>query len=335
MPVRLVCLLVFIALSAPAFGQTLSGDYRRLLAEAAATQSDEAFAETVDLVARVAEGGAPAVLNTLAEIAPDRLELAENRFIAADIGVPNQMVDADVMPPSPETAEASEEVMAEADDGFALTRPWTGWSGRLSAGLRIDTGNSDQQDYSLGMEVERDLAEWGFEGSIDYAYSESGGVASRDQLQLEARGEREIGDRWSLFLGGEYDQDQLSSFDYTAFVSAGVAYRPAMPENMDWVLRIGPGIRYVSPIAGSAESQFAVDLGSDYEWQITETSRFASETTILIAESARAEQKFAFITALSEAWAVEASWRYRHEFEPLPGFEEGDSRFDISIVREF
>ena len=47
------------------------------------------------------------------------------------------------------------------------------------------------------------------------------------------------------------------------------------------------------------------------------------------------EQKFAFITALSEAWAVEASWRYRHEFEPLPGFEEGDSRFDISIVREF
>ncbi|MEE2525974.1 DUF481 domain-containing protein [Hyphobacterium sp. HN65] len=332
MYLRVLALAVIILSSSPAFGQSLSDDYRRLLAEAAATQSDEGFAETVDLVARVAPGGAPAVLDALAELAPERLTLAENRFIAADIGV-----DQLARLPAPEVEAETETVLAETevDDGFALTRPWAGWSGRLSAGLRVDSGNSDQQDYSLGFEIERDLAEWGFEAGLDYAYSESGGATSRDQLSLDARGERQLGEHWSLFLGGEYDQDQLSSYDFTAFISAGAAYRPDMPENMDWVLRAGPGVRYVSPMAGSAESQLALDLGSDYEWQITETSRFASETTLLIAESSRAEQKFAFITALSEAWAVEASWRYRHEFEPLPGFEEGDSRFDISIVREF
>lgn len=329
---RVLAFATIILFSSPAFGQALSEDYRRLLAEAAATQSDEGFAETVDLIARVAEGGAPAVLDALADIAPDRLELAENRFMAADIGV-NQMAD---LPEIGVEAEAdAETVVAEADDGFMLTRPWAGWSGRLSAGLRVDSGNSDQQDYSLGFEIERELAEWGFEAGLDYAYSESGGATSRDQLSLDARGERELGDHWSLFLGGEFDQDQLSSYDFTAFVSAGAAYRPYLPETIDWVLRAGPGVRYVSPVAGSAESQMALDLGSDFEWQITGTSRFTSETTMLIAESSRAEQKFAFITALSEAWAVEASWRYRHEFEPLPGFEEGDSRFDISIVREF
>lgn len=331
MIIRLLAILSVLAVSAPAFGQALSEDYRRLLAEAAATQGDEGFAETVDLVARVSPGGAPAVLDALAEIAPDRLTLAENRFIAADIGVTQQMVD---LPPQP---AGEENVVADAglDDGKGFLPNLDAWSGRLSAGLRVDSGNSDQQDYSLGLEIERELAEWGFEGGIDYAYSEASGLTSRDQLRVDARGEREIGERWSLFLGGEFDQDQLSSYDYTSFVSAGVAYRPALPENLDWVLRAGPGIRYVSPVTGAAESQFAVDLESDFEWQVTDTSRFAAETALLIAESARAEQTFAFITALNEAWAVEASWRYRHEFEPLPGFEAGDSRFDVSIVREF
>lgn len=333
MYLRIFLVILSLAFAAPAFGQELSGDYQRLLAEAARTQDDAGFAETVDLIARVAPGGAPAVLNALAGIAPNRLSLAENRFLAADVGVTNQLVDL------PETAEppATEplNVAEPADDGFLFLPPLSGWSGRLSAGLRVDSGNSDQQDYSLGLGITRDLAEWGFEADIDYAYSESGGTASRDQLSVDARGERDIGNRFSVFLGGEYDQDQLSSYDFTAFLSAGLAYRPDLPENMDWVLRAGPGIRYVSPVAGPAESQFALDLGSDYEWQLTETSRFASETTLLIAESSRAEQTFAFITALSEAWAIEASWRYRHEFEPLPGFEEADSRFDISVVREF
>jgi putative salt-induced outer membrane protein YdiY len=327
MYLRLSIILLSLAFAGPAFGQTLSEDYRRLLADAATSQDDSGFAETVALLARVAPGGAPSVLNALAEIAPDRLTLAENRFMAADIDVENQLVEA-------ETPSAGSPDVTDDNVGL-LAAPLSGWSGRASAGLRVDTGNSDQQDYTLGLQIVRDLAEWGFEAGVDYAYSEAGGAVSRDQLSLTARGERDIGSRFSLFLGGEYDQDQLSSYEFTSFISAGLAYRPLLADDKSWVLRAGPGIRYVSPVTGAAESQFALDLGSDFEWQITATSRFTSETSLLIAESSRAEQKFAFITALSEAWAVEASWRYRHEFEPLPGFEAGDSRFDISIVREF
>lgn len=334
MYLRISFVILSLAFAAPAFGQALSEDYRRLLAEAAETQDDADFAGTVELIARVAPGGAPAVLNALGEIAPDRLTLSENRFAASDIGVPSPLVDAEAVEAEAPDAGPAESAQTRGDRFLPLP-PLSGWSGRLSAGLRVDSGNSDQQDYTLGLAINRALADWGFEAGIDYAYSESGGTVARDQLSLDARGERDIGNRFSLFLGGEYDQDQLASFDYTAFVSAGLAYRPAVPETMDWVLRAGPGIRYVAPVAGPEESQFALDLGSDYSWQITETSRFSSETTLLVADSSRAEQKFAFITALSEAWAIEAAWRYRHEFEPLPGFEEGDSRFDISVVREF
>jgi putative salt-induced outer membrane protein YdiY len=326
---RLSIIILSLVISAPAFGQALSEDYRRLLVAAAETQDDAGFSDTVALLARVAPGGAPSVLNALADIAPNRLALAENRFMAADIGVENQLVQAETEVPAAPVSD-----IAVAGSGL-LNAPLAGWSGRASAGLRIDTGNSDQQDYTLGLEVGRDLAEWGFEAGVDYAYSEAGGAVSRDQLSLTARGERDIGSRFSLFLGGEYDQDQLSSYEFTSFISAGLAYRPELADNKSWVLRAGPGIRYVSPVTGSAESQFALELGSDFEWQVSETSRFTSETSLLMAQSSRAEQKFAFITALSEAWAIEASWRYRHEFEPLPGFEEGDSRFDISIVREF
>ncbi len=208
------------------------------------------------------------------------------------------------------------------------------WTGRASLAARFDTGNSDRQDYVLGLSVERALAGWGFEAKTEYAYSEVDGAVGRDAFLFGARGERETGERWTAYAQLDYEQDQLSGFDWTGFLGAGAGYRAIEREGANWTLRAGPGARFINQ-AGAVTTEAALNLGSDLALQLTDALAFASETDVLLADRSRADQLFTLSTGLGELWSLELKYRYRYEFEPEPGFENADQRTDLSIVREF
>ncbi|WP_270373686.1 DUF481 domain-containing protein [Marinicauda sp. Alg238-R41] len=209
------------------------------------------------------------------------------------------------------------------------------WDGRVRLGARFDSGNSDRQDYLAGLEIKRALAGWGFEGAIEYAYSEVNSSVGRDELIANARGEREAGERFTYYASGEYEQDALSGYDWTTFLGAGVGYRLIENDTTNFVLRAGPGIRVLSEPDRPNQARGALDLGADYSTAWTDAVSFSSESSLLVSDKSRADQRFVVSTALGEVWALELKLRYRHEFEPEPGFEESDTRTDISIVREF
>ncbi|HAQ36657.1 MAG: hypothetical protein CMF74_10965 [Maricaulis sp.] len=334
---RFACSLVLAVaclFAAPhAAAQDLPEPYVRLIADAATYDDGANFDAVVMMVARNAEGGDEAVMAAVRQVAPQRSAQA-----SAALGQAGTMTLADnAVRPEPATM-AMQPVEADAAAAASPAAPEIdpGWTGRVSAGLSVASGNSEQQTYNLGAELNREFANgWTFDSRINYAYAESAGAVTQDQLALEARGDRSVSERWGYFIGGQYDRDVLSSFDWTAFVSAGATFQAIERETLDWSLRAGPGVRYLMPATGSEETQFVVDLGSDLEWQITPDSVFISETTLLVAESSRAEQSFRFNTSVADNWAVEFEWRYRYEFEPLPGFEESDSRVTASLVREF
>lgn len=345
---RILCVagLAFAGLvfTSAATAQELSDGYRRLIADAATFEDGANFDEIVVMVARNAAGGPDAVMDAVMSVAPDRAEQA-----AALLGQAAPVARTSTVPAPQTLAMEPDDTITAADAGPAAAAPAAApaaatdhtpnhdWTGRVSAGLTFASGNSDQQTWNLGLQLDRNFGNgWSLASRLNYAYGESAGVVSQDQLQVEARGEREIGDRWGVFLGGQYDRDVLSSYDWTAFVSAGATRHVIKREHMHWTLRAGPGVRYLVPATGGGEeTQIVLDLGSDFEWQINDNSTFHSETTVLAAESAKVEQSFRYTTSVAQNWAVEFEWRYRHEFDPLPGFEEGDSRVTASLVREF
>ncbi|MCW5724958.1 MAG: DUF481 domain-containing protein [Maricaulaceae bacterium] len=332
----LFAVLAAFMLSAAASAQPLSEDYRRLLEEAATHEDGAYFEAALRLVSRTAEGGAEAVLDAVREIAPDRIGAAQEALGIAT----TPLVIAGVEPPavSPVTPEAEAEHPVPTGWRARIANgALANWSGRARVGLRWDSGNTDRHDYTLGLELRRELVGWGFQSKLEYGYSEVNGAVTRDIFLVEMRGEQALNDRWSITLGGQYETDAANSYDYTAHVSAGLAFRPLTGERMRWTLRAGPGARFLQPAGPGEEleTNFAVDLGSDFEWRFTDTARFRSETTMLISEESRADQRFSLSARINSHWAVETALRYRHEFSPRPGFQEGDSRFDLSFVREF
>lgn len=248
-------------------------------------------------------------------------------------------MDAPQAEPEPQPAPAGLAGRAAAAPLAAARRIASGeselWDGRAELGVRFDSGNSDRQDYTLGLAAKRALAVWGFEAALSYAYSEVDGAVGRDAFDAEARAEREAGERWTFYVNGDYEQDALSGYDYAAYVGGGAGYRVLDRPERAWVLRAGPGARLVKPVTGETMTDPALELSSDFEWQISEPVRFSADTSALFSDSSRAEQVFRVDTALGELWSLALSYRYSYEFDPEPGFENADSRTDVSIVRLF
>ncbi|HCY55993.1 MAG TPA: hypothetical protein DF715_10845 [Oceanicaulis sp.] len=209
------------------------------------------------------------------------------------------------------------------------------WEGRASLGIRFDSGNTAREDYTFALQVRRELSGWGFQGDIDYAYSEVNGTIGRDNFRTRLRGEREAGERFTYFAAADYERDRIASFDWTAFAGVGAGYRVLTRPGRTWILRAGPGIRMLAEPGNGTQTVGALDIGSDVALQLTESLNFTSETSVLVADTSRIDQLFGLTTDLNELWSVRLQYRYRYEFEPNPGFEKGDSRTDISIVREF
>lgn len=209
------------------------------------------------------------------------------------------------------------------------------WTGRARLGVRADSGDSERLDYTIGLDADRELVGWGFETSAIYSYSETNNRVGRDELIVKARGEREAGERWTLFTNTEWERDQLSGFDWTGFLGLGAGYRALQEAPLKWTLRAAPGVRYQREADNGDRSEAALDLLSDMEWQMNDAVRLESETRMLVANNSRADQLFKLNTALGELWSLEVRYRYRYELNPEPGFEAGDSRTDLSLVREF
>ncbi|WP_019961048.1 DUF481 domain-containing protein [Woodsholea maritima] len=209
------------------------------------------------------------------------------------------------------------------------------WNGRIKFGFRFDNGNNTRQDSTIALEIQRELMDWGFDGKINYTHSEINNVIGRDEFRVQLRGEREAGEKWTFFTATDYERDSRTSYDWTAFLGVGAGYRILTGEAVQWTVRGAPGMRVLNGQDGTTARQVALDLGSDARWRLSERVDVTSESTLLVADKSRADQTFTLTTDLGALWALEIKYRYRHEFEPKPGYKEGDSRADFALVREF
>lgn len=324
------------ALISAAEPQPLDPPLQALLA-AAAAQGDAAFSDAVQLLTLTAP--VESVAAGAARISDSRGQQARRLLGLTPPAVPSETAASPAAAPS--SARPAEppkplwrslpartaRLIAEAESDL--------WEGRIQLGARSDSGDSERLDYTLGLAAERELVGWGFEAGLVYSYSETDNRIGRDEFIARARGEREAGERWTLFANTEWERDQLSGFDWTGFFGVGAGYRAIDREAMNWTLRAAPGVRYLSEADNGDRVEGAFDLMSDAELQVTDAMRLEAETRLLAAENARADQVVRLSTALGEVWSLEVSYRYRYEFDPEPGFEAGDSRTDLSLVREF
>lgn len=325
--------------AAPVFDPEL----RSLLETAAASETPGDLEVVARLLAQTY--GAPAIIDVVESFDPGAAERLSDTLNPPNPVVAAAEAPAAAAPESGSAPEASDDnarsrlaalAAAPAAVGDQIMRARSDlWDGRATLGLRFDSGNANRRDYAVGLEISRALAGWGFEAAADYAFSEVDDRVGRDEFNLKARAERELGEAFTAFINTDYEQDALSGFDHNAFLGGGVGYRVYEREGLTWTLRAGPGVRILTPEGGATFIRPASDFTSDFAAQLTDTLSLELDSHLLVSDNSRAEQTAKLVTALGELWAFEIRYRYRYEFDPEPGFENSDQRADVSIVREF
>lgn len=332
-------------LSAPAFAD-IPAAYRNLLEEADRRGvSDAYFQETADMVAVLVEGGRAAVHADVLAHMPGRASALSDWPLPAPEPTPAPE------PAAPPAAEAEHRSLggspvdlAEAPDGSGgwLAGPiqalhGENWSGHIRAGVQVEEGNSELVDFSFAVELDRQLPRgWRLDNQFEYFLTEHGDRTSRDNWLAESRISRALDSGFGYYAGGSYERDLVGAYEQSAFATAGGVWHAIDRHRMDLELRAGVGHRWRER-AGSGEmlEDWVAEAASELSFQISETSRFDSKTTVYGGGGSKVDQRFTLTNRLFGHWAVQTGLHIEHEFETEPGFEATDTRLDISLLYGF
>ena len=335
--------LVLAGNSASAFAD-IPPEYRNLLAEADRRGIDEArVVETADMVSVLVEGGRAAVHADVIAHLPDRASalsdwpLPEPEPEPAPAATP----EPDAEPRSLGGAPVALSGAPEGSGGWlaAPIRALHGenWSGHIRAGVQVEEGNSELVDFSFAVELDRQLSRgWRLDNQFEYFLTEHGDRTSRDNWLAESRISRALDSGFGYYAGGSYERDLVGAYEQSAFAIAGGVWHAIDRERMNLELRAGVGHRWRER-AGSGEmlEDWVAEAASEFSFQISETSRFDSKTTVYGGGGSKVDQRFTLTNRLFGHWAVQTGLHIEHEFETEPGFEATDTRLDISLLYGF
>lgn len=325
---------------APAALAELPQSYLALLEEADNRDlSDDRFLETADMVSVLVDGGRAEVHAAILAHLPGRAG------VVAGWPQPDPEPEADPQP-QPEHRDPGETPVdlaeAPAGSGGWLAAPIRmlqddSWAGQIRAGIQVERGNSELTDLTFALELDRELEDgWRIDSQFEYFIAEHDGTTTRDNWLAELRVERELDSGAGYYAGGSYDRDEVGLYSRSAFLTAGGIWHVLERQRMDWKLRAGAGQRFREAAAtGETTTDWVAEAGSSFSYELSETSRFASETTAYAGGGSRIDQRFTLTNRLFGDWAVQTGLRFEHEFQDRPGFEPTDMRLDISLLYAF
>ena len=154
------------------------------------------------------------------------------------------------------------------------------WSAKISLGLDVREGNSDQINYSASADAKRRTSESRF--SIDYL-----GIFNKTE-GIETANSQRISSYYDIFktkkyywrpVFGEYFRDRFSNIQNRVTVGTGIGYHIINTPKTKWDVTPGVAYQYTQNVSVEAgqdtdQSTPALVVGTDYEIKFTKKIKF-------------------------------------------------------------
>jgi putative salt-induced outer membrane protein YdiY len=155
------------------------------------------------------------------------------------------------------------------------------WSGNISAGLTLRSGNTEQVDYTAQAHLQRRTPATRL--SLDYI----GNVSVQDSV--ESANNHRVNSEFDLWLSrkfylilpfAEYYKDPFQNLKHRATVGVGVGYDLIVQPKLEWTITAGPAYQYSwfeSAQAGerTEKGAGALAFGTRFDWDITRKIEFS------------------------------------------------------------
>jgi putative salt-induced outer membrane protein len=220
------------------------------------------------------------------------------------------------------------------------------WTGKAEAGVVFASGNTETETANAKVLLTSEIDEWKHRFGADALYSagEEGRTAQR--WQVFGQTDYSFQKRRFWFVGGRYEQDEFSGFEYQATASAGVGRKFIDSTRTSFTGAVGVGYKFFETraaldasgavIAPSESDREAVFSGAlDFERQLTATTSLidkfvveAGDDNTFLRNDVSLQVKINSVLALALGYSV------RHNTNPPTGFQETDTLTTVNLVYE-
>ncbi|SIO21836.1 DUF481 domain-containing protein [Vannielia litorea] len=228
---------------------------------------------------------------------------------------------------------------AERDiDRFGNEGRPQGFTGSFALRGIASSGNTDSLDLGVGTDLGYVWGQNGLELNLSYAYGEDEGVKTEESMFYGLEYTRDFTPNTFGFAKVQGSVDEFSSYKTDTFASFGVGYRIFNDDTRQWSIQAGPGYRFaeLNDLTSGDVDEAAFGISSDYAHKLTETLYLTMDTDVITSESDTVVfNDLALSVAVSKALALRTSVLTEYHSDPLPGFDDTDNTFGVSLVYSF
>ncbi len=213
--------------------------------------------------------------------------------------------------------------------------------GEISAGFSQSTGNTENVEFSLSFDANREIGDNEFEIKGDGYYSSSEDEMNAQKWYAMTRYARKIWNKkWTNFYKLEADHDKFSGIDYRWIPSAGIGY--LFCDTPEWKLAVDGAIGLEKTIYNdeTEDTDEAVFIGTiSLEKTFSGGSNISHETSVYPSLEEKGEYRIhsesSFTNPVGNGLSLRLSLIVDYDSEPPEDREKTDTRVMTSLVYGF
>ncbi len=236
-----------------------------------------------------------------------------------------------------ETAVADDMARSEDAARFAFPEFRPGFSGSAALGYTARTGNTDAQEFNLGVRLR--YAQGPFVQTLGVAadFAEDNGSKTKEDVFMVYDANYYLTDRFYLFGLARAERDGLAmgagEIARDGFVGVGPGYRVVNSEDMAWRVQAGVGVSYLQDGTGASTTEEGVIASSRFFYQVSDSVFLTNDTDILNSSAAlRASNDFGVNFKMTDTLSTRVS--YLTDYNDARDIKT-DNRLGVSLVVGF
>jgi putative salt-induced outer membrane protein YdiY len=224
---------------------------------------------------------------------------------------------------------------------FAADPPPPGWHGSFSAGLSMNSGNSDARSFNLGVDLKYDPKTKNVLklGAL-YLRSDANDTTTSDKLSAFARDEYSITDRFFAYGEVSFLRDKVALLDSLFAPAAGVGYKLIKTDTTTLDVSAGFGGAFEKYEGRESTSSAAILAGESVAWKISPTVALTQKATALWKTKDTGDAYYHFeaglTTSLSKLLELKVAYLLDHKTRPaIPTLDKTDTALIVAVVAKF
>jgi putative salt-induced outer membrane protein len=233
-------------------------------------------------------------------------------------------------------AALTKRVAAEKAERAAKKGFFSEWTGEVTGGGSIMTGNTKDNALNASLKLDRKTPDWEHEVNLLVDLKSEKGETTKERYFGTYSILRNLNPRLyaGLILWGE--GDRFAGYKYRFSESVGLGYRLINKPTLELTLEAGPAVRQSQYLVTGYENTAALRMAEYLTWKVTPRVEFTqSLVTYRDTENSTVLAATAITARVIGNLSARASYELRNEENPPEGRENTDTTTRATLAYEF